>query len=832
MKHFGHNHPALGAILPGHNILGQISVTLTGRESDGAVWFGNHASYGLAMSDGSTITAQKWGSTPGGSEFGTAAAPSDFTSLGDGGTLHYEATSASGTASGAVQARYAIGTAPNVADGQAWTVDELITPLDGSASGTGLTFGYSIAGAGGGISIDPLLGVISGSPDAVNSGTATITATDQYGRQLQDTFTWGATLRAQATAANGLSYNWTVGQTGISEDMKGDFTLNGNTPQSWVIAGLPTALVDDGDGTFSGNLTAGVSSGSITATMTDEYGRQTVSTAAWAITAMATTNYSRNYSRLLTPAVIGIDLSTLPEAPPEDGPATYAAISLGTGVTLASATLNIDTADAGLVDGSYIVERTDNSGTRQLVLALTMVSYDAVIDGVGTATVSHGSDDPPTTQYSGNYNGGEYDGVGWGPFTKAAMDAVPDGQGLVITPGQPPVIDSGTEPLIPGNQVSPGRLAIFGYPAAQTAPTILVQLRNSTSALASPFTGQYTLVVGNTGPIFQRVTDGTTNDDSTGRTLATVPGAMVAGDWTLTDKAVGGTLTVGVVNPPSDGGSALTAIRYRLDGGAWVNLGGTTAGDYDITGLTDDQSYNVELQGVNAVDPTNGGPASDTKAETPTAGGGVLALTTHVALRSVTDDGTTPYTQFTFDNVTLPPGDYIIKLGCWIDRFTAFTMTCGVDGVDAGAAKVSSNVFNNVHSAIFHFTVASTLTNVDITLGGFPSSTDEGVANLVIEDAENFTATGATDTDSGSNKTSWATAVSVAAENAVTTMLMSSSPRRTPTWSGVDETNDNNTGFRACYEAKQDALVTPETRNVDVSMSANVTGCMCTMVVT
>lgn len=81
---------------------------------------------------------------------------------------------------------------------------------------------------------------------------------------------------------------------------------------------------------------------------------------------------------------------------------------------------------------------------------------------------------------------------------------------------------------------------------------------------------------------------------------------------------IAGGLRITVSTLPPDGGSAITALQYRLNGGAWTALGGATTGTYDITGLPV-SLHTVELRAVNAVNP---GDPSDTKSETPAAAGG------------------------------------------------------------------------------------------------------------------------------------------------------------------------------------------------------------------
>lgn len=254
------------------------AIALTGLTAGEAV-IGDHASIGYTIDPDNGTETVKWSNSSNPADaatYGTGASPTDFTA-GDGTPLYLHVTDGGETVTRSAPIRYAAGTAPSVG-AQAWTVDDTAVSLDGSASGANLTFSYVLSGSAAGVAINPASGLITGTPTAVSSGTATITATDQYGRTLQDTFTWTASLRAQATAAGGLANpDWTVDDDAVSIDTKPDFTANGNT-LGYVITGLPTGLADDGDGTLSGTPTVNGQSGTVTITATDEYGRETVST--------------------------------------------------------------------------------------------------------------------------------------------------------------------------------------------------------------------------------------------------------------------------------------------------------------------------------------------------------------------------------------------------------------------------------------------------------------------------------------------------------------------------------------------------------------------------
>lgn len=101
----------------------------------------------------------------------------------------------------------------------------------------------------------------------------------------------------------------------------------------------------------------------------------------------------------------------------------------------------------------------------------------------------------------------------------------------------------------------------------------------------------------------------------------TAPAAFTVGQWTATAGA--SSIVVDITALPSNGGSAITALQYRLDGGSAVAFAGTGTGPRTITGLTPSTEYDVEIRAVNAV---GNGAWSDLKSATPTAGGGGLTI--------------------------------------------------------------------------------------------------------------------------------------------------------------------------------------------------------------
>ncbi len=81
---------------------------------------------------------------------------------------------------------------------------------------------------------------------------------------------------------------------------------------------------------------------------------------------------------------------------------------------------------------------------------------------------------------------------------------------------------------------------------------------------------------------------------------ATVPTAP-----TLDSVTAGNTELDVVGTLGSDGGSAITDVEYRLDGGSWVSSGQST-GTFTITELSNGVEYDVEIRAVNSIGPSTG----------------------------------------------------------------------------------------------------------------------------------------------------------------------------------------------------------------------------------
>lgn len=106
---------------------------------------------------------------------------------------------------------------------------------------------------------------------------------------------------------------------------------------------------------------------------------------------------------------------------------------------------------------------------------------------------------------------------------------------------------------------------------------------------------------------------GNSESATSGAAVATAPDAFVDANWSV--ASAGETqLAVTIAGLPGNGGSAITDVEYRVNGGSWTSSGGTTS--FNITGLTQNTVYNVELRAVNAV---GAGVAGNTESATTDA---------------------------------------------------------------------------------------------------------------------------------------------------------------------------------------------------------------------
>jgi hypothetical protein len=140
------------------------------------------------------------------------------------------------------------------------------------------------------------------------------------------------------------------------------------------------------------------------------------------------------------------------------------------------------------------------------------------------------------------------------------------------------------------------------------------------SLSGTPIINRYTSLVATDDAIFLRgnvpglVSASVMSDAFGGGVAATEPAALTNLQWDAQPTAVPGEMEYQVDELPSDGGSAITALEYRVGAGAAIALTGTGIGNRTVTsGWTAGTAADTQIRAVNAIGP---GAWSDAKTRT------------------------------------------------------------------------------------------------------------------------------------------------------------------------------------------------------------------------
>ncbi len=141
---------------------------------------------------------------------------------------------------------------------------------------------------------------------------------------------------------------------------------------------------------------------------------------------------------------------------------------------------------------------------------------------------------------------------------------------------------------------------------------------------------------------------------------ASKPAVFVDSMWSVTTGSGANELDVTIATLPGNGGSALTAIEYDIDGSdSWTSIGGTTATTYTITMAAPSTSYAIRLRAVNAEGNGNAG-----NSESGTSGGvsASLSAVNAVALPNA-NNGNQRTVSFTANDIQGLSGDALVGIG-------------------------------------------------------------------------------------------------------------------------------------------------------------------------
>jgi Tfp pilus assembly protein PilV len=175
---------------------------------------------------------------------GTLYAPRSFVDLHNGNIAVTSIIALGVSWEGGGNGGTTIGTAPadplllTTSSLPAWTVNRVYPNTTLTATGGSTGYTWSATGLPQGLNLDPLTGIISGTPTTVTTASVTVTVVDSIGESMSKTFT----LRINdLPLINGPATlpNWTVDRDYPGTAMTA--TL-GTTQYSWTAAGLPTGL--------------------------------------------------------------------------------------------------------------------------------------------------------------------------------------------------------------------------------------------------------------------------------------------------------------------------------------------------------------------------------------------------------------------------------------------------------------------------------------------------------------------------------------------------------------------------------------------------------------
>ena len=280
---------------------------------------------------------------------------------------------------------------------QYWVAGDPIEALAlPAASGGDAPIGYSISGLPTGLVMSSAR-VVSGTPSAAGTGTATLMARDNNGDTSSRTFSW--TVTEDLTPSLGdrtiAAQSWEAGSEIVT--FPAPTASGGNAPLQYGARGLPdgVALVRSGDPAthaFSGTPTK-AGSGTATLVVVDQDGDRATLSFAWTVAADTAPSFgSASVSAKTWTLGEAIGAFTLPAATGGNAPLSYGARGQPRGVTV-SPSRQVSGVPLAAGSGTLILTAMDADGdTATLTFAWTVASSDAP-----TGTLLSVNPEPTTT---------------------------------------------------------------------------------------------------------------------------------------------------------------------------------------------------------------------------------------------------------------------------------------------------------------------------------------------------------------------------------------------------------------------------------------------------
>jgi hypothetical protein len=293
--------------------------------------------------------------------------------------------------------RTASGFRVNIGSGPFTTGTELTATVTGLSGGETVTYQWTDDGAN-------IAGATSSTYTAA-IGTDSVADASQIGVTITvdggDPITSGTRqiqYAAGSVTESGLS-DWTIDDDTLNVNLASDFTTT-NLTGSYVITGLPSGAVDDGDGTISGTADGTPETASITCTFADQYGRTIVGSYSvdTVYRAQATGGTDLDLSFVEGTPTVNVDLKQ--NWTVGGNTLTYTispALPTGFGLNSSTATLTRTGTVAVSADATYTLTGTDEYGretTDTLTLEVTEASSASITISSAIYTPGSGGSGP------------------------------------------------------------------------------------------------------------------------------------------------------------------------------------------------------------------------------------------------------------------------------------------------------------------------------------------------------------------------------------------------------------------------------------------------------
>ena len=592
---------------------------------------------------------------------------------------------------------------------QTYTMDTAITDLALPEAAGGTTpVTYTLAPLPNGLIFNADTRVLSGTPTAMETVTATYTATDDNGSTAMDTFTVIVAAGVAVTAPDDQNYTMDTAIT----DLTLPEAAGGTAPLTYTLTSVPGLNFIPGTRTLSGTPTTADTT-ELTYEVTDTNGASTNATFTVTVNASLTLTASGNQTYTMDTAITAL---SLPMATGGTEPLTYALTGPGDSALPGGLSFNVDT--------RTLSGTPDTAGTTNLTYEVTDAN-DATtsVDFTVIVSASLVLDTPANQNYT--------------------MDTA-------ITALSLPMATGGTEPLTytltgPGDSALPGGLSfnantrtLSGTPSTPDTTTLTYEVTDNNGAntsvdftvrvnasltLDTPDDQNYTMDTAITDLTLDPATGGTTpvTYTLTGPSGAALATAIPGLNFDANNRTLSGT-------PNTTATTVLTYTATDDNGSTAMDTFTVTVADEVEVTAPGDQTYTMDTAITDlALAPATGGTGAVTYTLTPLPNGLIFnadtrvlsgtpttATATELTYIATDDNGSTAMDTFTVtvaDEVEVTaPGDQTYTMGTAITALTLTPATGGTTPVTYTLAPLPNGLLFNATTRVLSGTPNTTAT--------------------------------------------------------------------------------------------------------------------------